>query len=847
MASLGALLERPKGGPLDPEIIAAPGQGMAVWLSMQLSKQLGVWAAPIRFPRELVDHLMLRVLGEDARELSAVSRDAMGFAIQAELPSLLNEPGFDGLRRYLEQDEYGVRRAELAMRLAATFDQYLTYRSDWVRGFEEGALLDLPAGNQFQTLLFRRVVGRLRRKHLAQLEPRLLDVLSGATAPASLPARISIFGISTLPPLFVRILAQVARHIEVHFFLFSPGAHAWSPEAGTRSRHPLLERLGAVGADFDGVLSACASDADLTAIRHEHFVIPEPNQLLTALQADLAGDPRPAAPELRLEACTATSSIAVHSCHGPMREVEVLHDQLLSLLTRARDPVRPEEVVVMVSDLDTYAPLIDAVFAREPGHPEFIPYVVSDTLLSLDASTLRAFDRMLGMVRGRVTASEVLDILTVPAVLARFDLDLLEADRLRDWVCESGVRWGMDAEHRERMGVPASDNNTFRLGMQRLMLGYALPTSGEALFEGVLPYEQIEGQDLVLLGKFSSFRRRLFHWLRELERPRAMAAWVETLTQLLGDLFSESVESAARLSRIRKGLADLAAASLTARFGDALEIEVVHKLLGQKLKAIAPEHAYLSEGVTFCAMLPMRNVPFRVVCALGMNDNTFPRTPPISEFDLMQSNYQPLRPGDRSLREDDRYLFLEALCQARERVLLFYTGRSVRDNKPRPPSRCVSELLESIERRLGVPARDVVVEHRLQGFSRAYFDARDSRLFSYSKSYLNAARSMARAQSSLDPFVGKPLEAELPDALRLEDLVRFFRSPPAYYLNRRLGIYLDEEDIDVSDREPLELSALDNWRLGSSLIEHLLKGRSLQEAADLLQASLELPHGSWGT
>ena len=867
VASLGDLLAEPIGGPLCPEAVVVQGRGMAIWLGGELAKRFGVWAAPMRYPRELVEQIVGAVLGKGALGDPPLSEDLLAWGVQAVLPELLAQAEFAALKRYAVGDAQGVRMAQLATRIATVFDQYLTYRPDWIRAWEAGDFSGVPAADRWQPLLWKHVAARLNRPHLGAASERVLEALARRASFAGLPPRVLLFGVSTLPPLYVRVLAALSRHVDVHLFLFSP-APGFSPcklrkpeRAGGRPEldveNPLLASLGMLGADFDRVLATELAGAGVAAVAHDLHEAPSAGSLLAALQADLCAANPVSAPKLALGS---EPAISIHSCHGPMREVEVLHDQLLALMTPAEARVAPEDVVVLVPDLPTYAPLIEAVFSRDLGNPDFIPYHVADRSDRQGSPVLDGLLRVMGMVRGRVTASDVFDLLVQGPVQQRFGLDAAGLETLRGWVAASGVRWGMDRAHRGQLGLPESEANTWRFGLRRLMLGYAMPGRGQALFEGVLPFDEVEGKEAALLGTLAWFTRTLFRWLRELERPRSLAEWAGTVVELGATLFAESRDCGRQMARVSQALERVVGDAAAAGFEGSVDVQVLRELLERAADCAGADRGFLSGGVTFCAMVPMRSIPFSVVCLLGMNDGDFPRSPRPIELDLIRNGKLPRRPGDRSPRDDDRYLFLETVCAARERLVITFTGQSVRDNRPRPPSVCVSELLDYLAVRADLStgasavaadsrarAREAfVVTHPLQGFSPRYFDGSDPQLFSHSTAYASAAQSSLQGRRATQLFMQHPLAPTQVDELLLDELVKFFKSPPAYFLNRRLGLYLKQEEGGMSDREPLELNHLESWKLGTALVGCLLDGRPLGEAETLLRAQGELPLGHPG-
>jgi exodeoxyribonuclease V gamma subunit len=847
--ALAQLFDDPRGGPLEPEAVVVPGRGMSVWLSMELSKTLGVWAAPFSYPRALVERVARAALGEGALGPEPLGVGLIEWCVHATLPTLLDQPAFSRLRHYLEGDEHGVRLAEVSARIATVFDQYLTYRPLWIRAWEGGGFATAPEGERWQAILWQRVATRLRCKHVAHVEEPLLARLADRRPIAGLPPRVSLFGLSTLPPLYVRVLVALSRHVDVHLFRFAPSV-------SSRAVTEPFGTYGVAGAELRTVLEATLDRQGIDAVRARHFDEPPLSTLLGALQRRLVDATAELPSRVPLEPA-GDASISVHSCHGPMREVEVLHDQLLALLTRERDPVAPEDVVVLVSNVEAYASLIEAVFRRDPSDPRFIPFRVADRSARRESAGFDAFLRVLALVRGRVTAADVSDLLSLDSVRARLGVDAQGVDRLRQWIVESGIRWGLDGAHLASLGLPKEGGQTWEFGLRRLLLGYAMPSRDTRTFGGVLGYDEVEGKDAALLGVLAELVRSLGVTLRDFETPRALPEWTVALGALARELFGEDAEGAREIAGIHKAIDGLGRVAAAAGFAGKLDASVVYRLLERQADELGSERGFLSGGVTFSAMVPMRSIPFRVVALLGMNDGDFPRSPRPAEFDLMQSGVFAREEGDRSPRDDDRQLFLETLFAAKERLIVTYSGMSVRDNRHVPPSIALGELLEALTGAGGAEGQAarqsaLVVEHKLQAYSPAYFDGRDPRLFSYRSEYERAAESLLEEGRDPRPFLdAKGLDPfPLPPKLELGDLLRFWKSPATYLLNRRLGIYLRDRRPPLAIREPLELDNLASWAIATPLMEELLvepdTNVALVQVARKLRASGRLPVGGWG-
>ncbi len=865
--SLARELARPLSDPFVPETLLIQSRGMQRWLSMQLCERLGVWAnAEFPFPRAFFERLFCRLRGEPLDAASAYSRGQLTWTIAAELERLRGDPLFQPVASYLGDSPDPVRRLELGRKIAGVFDQYVVYRADVVARWESGE------GEGWQPALWRRIVRRHGTEHFAS---RARDLMSLPTMDSRfrdcLPQRISVIGISSLPPIYVALLGRLAEAIDVHCYWLSPCREYWaftrSPRdlgrieaaGGGESRlehwelgSALLGGLGRQGREFLQVLEEAYQPS------HEEDVYIEPGDAcsLHVLQGDVLGlRARGHDVDLpRVSLRPGDRSLQVHSCHSTQRQLEVLKDVLLEEFRR--DPsLMPHDVIVMAPDIERTAPLIDAVFAAGEDDEPHIPYCIADRPLGAGAELVQAFLALLRVLGARLKASEVLDLLQHRPIRERFELTPESIAPIRDWVTRAGIRWARDAGHRGQHGVPELDSHTWRFGLRRLLLGAAMPARLAAPFAGVLPCEGAEGSSSPLLGAFAEFTDAVIAAQRRLPKLLSMPEWSELLTNLLESFLRTDDEYAAEGATIRAALRDFGSEAERAEMLEPLPLRYVERELEGRLTDEKNGHQFMAGGVTFCALLPMRSVPFRVVCLIDMDDGVFPRNDSPPSFDLIAA--EP-RLGDRSLREEDRYLFLEALLSARQTFAVFYSGRGLHDAQPRPPSGVVSELLDVVDASLFVPSHGeeetsvralLVVEHPLMPYSTRYFASDgDPRLFSYSRMYADAARCLV-SERVARPRPFQVRELDLPDQavdVRLDELGRFLEHPLRVYAERELGLRLAEFEVTRLDREPLELDHLARYTVGQTLLNLLLEGREPGEAELLVRAAGLLPHHALG-
>jgi len=849
---LAEILAIPLASPLAPEVVAVQSIGTARWLALRLARRFGITAnIQFPFPAALLWRLFRAAL-PDVPERSPFGVDVLTWRALAELTEVAGEPGFEPLAEYLREGDERTRYA-LAQQIALRFDEYMVYRPDWILAWENGK------ADHWQARLWRRITGGQPVRHRVRLAEEFVASLRSGALGNVLPERISLFGLTVLPPVHLGLFAELAGACDVHLFLLNPCQEYWGEIWGPReiarrageadpealrleTGNSLLASLGTQGRDLFDRLQ------DLEAAEEARFEEPGEYCMLHAVQSDILhlrnrGEGREAPTPI----CADDRSIQVHACHSPAREVEVLHDQLLALFER-EPGLTPADVLVIASDIDRYAPLVDAVFGTaDPARR--IPYQIAGRAARRVAPLIQDFYDLLAVPEGRCDPNAVLALLEVDAVRRRFGLVPPDLETIRNWIRDAGIRWGVDAADRAARGVPALPEHTWRAGLDRLLLGIALP-GADRCFASLLPCGDVEGDEAAVLGRLVAFAETLFAAIADLRASRAVPAWAERLRGLVAVFFDPEEGEEAEQEQLLAAITLMAEHASQAAFDGEVPLAVVRSCLEGLVEAEAGRSPLGAGTVTICGLVPARAIPFAVVCLLGMDDGTFPRTQRPAGFDLMRE--EP-RAGDRSRRQDDRALFLEALLAARRVFYVSYVGQHIRENTPLPPSAPVSELLDYLDRGFrhpdpAHPARDAVVtRHPLQPFSARYF-LPDGPLFSYAVAFCAASRAAAGERAPRAPFLRAPLP-EPPAEWRqatVEQFLRFFAHPARYLARERLGIRLEEDEGLLEAREPFVLDALAGYQLREALFTGCLQGRPVAETQAAARGGGLLPHGVVG-
>ncbi|MEI6206782.1 MAG: exodeoxyribonuclease V subunit gamma [Desulfuromonadales bacterium] len=854
---LAAVLSEPVGPVLSPETIVVQSRGMERWISMELAKKFGVWGNCVfPFPNAFVWELFAATM-PDIGKSEAFETEILTWRVIDQLERLLDRTEFRELQIYLTGHSRGLKLFQLAGKIADTFDQYTLYRGDELERWESGS------DSNWQAMLWKTLAEEGKGIHRARVKTEFLTRLTSGRIDVSLfPSRVLVFGLSYLPPFHMEILAGMASSAEVHIFVLSPCREYWGDILAEKYRakisrelsevsdegNALLASLGGLGRNFSNLLLDCGARL---GIEQDEYAESGGDTLLSSLQNGILNLIN-ADPENRIEIAPDDRSIAVHSCHSPMREVEVLHDQLLDMFS-TMDGLAPRDIIVMTPDIETYSPYISAVFSGNQETKNRIPFTIADRSMRCEGRVGEALLAILALPGGRFTAPEVVDILASAPVCGCFGISPNDIDLIKTWLEETHIRWGMSAHDRVATDLPAYPEGSWTAGLERLVCGYAMSSDGYELIDGVLPFDNMEGDAATVLGRFVRFVTSLHAAASDLARPRALSQWRETLRSILKGFFTPADPDAREWVTLGNVIDSLGTSETLSGYSHEVGLDVMRSWLRRRFDSEGGGVGFLSGKVTFCAMLPMRSIPAKVVALLGMNDGAFPRQSRSPGFDIIPAHP---RPGDRSLRDEDRYLFLEALLSARERLYISYTGLGIRDNSVIPPSVLVSELLDFLDRGYargssggdGAFHQSLLTLHRLQPFSAAYFSGQENGLFSYSAENLSAAQGLLNAGDERPRFFDAPLSP--PDEafreVRIADLLTFYGNPAAFILRHRLGIKPEEDVSPLEAREIFELDNLEAYSIKKDILAYLLTGNDANELLPVLRARGILPPAGQG-
>ncbi|WAC55651.1 exodeoxyribonuclease V subunit gamma [Gordonia sp. SL306] len=890
--ALADLLRTPLTDPMAAEIVSVPAQGVERWLQQHLATRLGTSetgsdgvAANIDFssPAMLTDRAVgdaLATVGTAHARNRRRGRSTAGerwrpaaltWPVLRVLDEMIDDPRLAVLARHVgadgraEADDHRRgRRFATARQIAQLFDAYGRQRpamlGAWAAGDDtDGVGAEIPADLAWQPDFWRAVRAEVGEAHPSESLAEVCAVLRERADATDLPERVSVFGPTRVTESLLQVLGALGVHRDVHLFVPHPGPALWSavegvatPSTGLRRadhRPPVLAHplLASLSRDIQELQRRVAPVAD-RIVHHPPVNAVGADTVLTALQAGIRDD--------RLDRAIAPtdSSVEIHSCHGPERQVEVMRDRLLHLF--ADDPtLQPRDVLIMCPDVDGFAPLIRGAFGQPGlGHPAFELRVrLADRGLRHTNPVLDVVAAVVELAAGRVSAGAVLDLLGRPPVRQRFALSDDDLEIIREWLVGSNVRWAIDDTQRSRFGLSGFGQGTFEAGLDRILLGAVAEEADGEWLDTALPLAGVESTEIDLSGRFAEFITRLSTTLGDLTGTHHPERWTEILIgiadTLVATAFDEEWQRAQAIRSITAAFDDprddLEPTTTPLRLGD------VRDLMSGLVAATPTRTNFRTGELTVCSMVPMRSVPHRVIVLLGVDADAFPRTRRTDGDDILGRS--PLV-GERNPRDEDRQLFLDAICAAQENLLLFYTGADPVSGQRVPPAIVVSELIDAVRALTATvdgqrPACTRL--HTLHGFDERNFVpgaiAGVEGPFSYDRALLGGARALGAEPVSAQLISEVGVPPEEPEDVALDALVSFLTNPIEGFVRQRLGARVPDEERPHADQLDVELGALDRWGIGDRFLSRMLAGSDLArcQAAELRRGTL--PPFAFGT
>ncbi|WP_395167063.1 exodeoxyribonuclease V subunit gamma [Francisella salimarina] len=824
---LSKLLDVEKKDLFTPTQLIVGSRGMQHWLSMQLAQYRNI-AMNLKY--DMINGYILDICYELTAKQEykkAYTKDILAWRIFRGLDSINNPK----LQEYYQNSD--LKKYQLSVKIAEIFSKYISYRSEWLQKWEQSEYINLAkpeSDEDWQMQLWQALVKevqdtpyKVQAEALQKLNQQNLEKLN-------IPNDIYIFGVNTISPKNLGFVFELAKYIDVNILYINPCSEYWYDlykskisawlDSDDYELQPLLANLGQQGKEFFNQLLENQEKQELevfekfdkNSLDFEKLADNNQTQLVSLQRNLLELDCQNHAKQKDL-------SISINSCHSPLREVQILHDKLLDMI-KADPSIKPRDILVMCPNIEDYSPYIDSVFSRYPTDKK-LPCSIADRTL-LDSEPLAAsFIELLQLPESNFEVNKILDYLSVPAIQQKFKISDEQLETIRYWLKDSCI-------HHSNNGQTFS----WSWGLKRLMFGFSYSDSNHIIDDKLMTIPVIEGSEIAELGGLYELLELLERYSQELLKPRSLEAWQDYLLEMFDNVFDVTNDEQYIAKKIKDIIVKTVTTAKDVLLTEEIDLYTIRYCLISQLSEPIINNHFLNGKVTFCSMTPMRNVPFRVIAMLGLNNGKFPRQESSISFDLMARLGRVK--GDRTKRDDDRYLFLEAITSARDYLYLSYIGRSVKTNVEQQPSLILKELTSYLYLNYGWGKADIK-EYPLHPFSsKCYADEYRS----YDEAWLKLLQSEPKV------FYDSKLlsnSVNLPKSLSIAKLVKIFEDPIKAYTNYGLELYLEDDFAELEDSEPFDINSLDKHKFKQDLLNTLENNKDKELTIKTAKLSGKLP------
>ncbi|MCY4368767.1 MAG: exodeoxyribonuclease V subunit gamma [bacterium] len=902
VSELCGMLASPPADPFVKEMVAVPTRGIERWLTQRIASGLGRLApgdgvcANVEFPspRRLVREVMLAAPGL-AAAVDAWDRPALTRSVLSVLDENLEEPWMWLLARFIEAPDGDLatpgngQRLRAARKIAGLFGQYARRRPEMVRAWLDGVDVGpggdtLPEPDRWQPRLWRLVRERIGVPGLAELIPAALDPIRDGSVEVELPERVFVYGLTAIDPLDIAVFDATAAQRDVHLFVLHPSPVLWrqteqhlatrpigpalparvTDQTAGLSRHPLVRSWAQESRELQLVLAGRGLSGGTSRSEETR---PAPASLLARLQHDIRANeapPRTATPD-RHRDVEGDRSIQIHICYGPRRQVEVLRDAILHALA-ADSTLEPRDIVIMTPDLGTFAPLLEAAFLHgidsSASYPNVEHVAEANTDDALPDLRLRIADRapaatnplvrfagaVLDLAGSRLEGGTVRELVAMPVVRRLFGIDEEVADEIAGLIDDTNVRWGLDADHRAGWNAGTAADHTWGRGLDRALAGVYYADSGVRVVGTVAPIDGVEGQEARPVGILAQIIDRIVAVRELLREPRPPSQWGSAVAGAVRLLAAPAWDEQWQWGQLERLLEE----SFPAEGGGAddplLDVAEARIAVEDWSRDVPSPLHFRTGDITVCTLVPMRSVPYRVVCLLGMDDQRFPRSSRVDGDDLLVDSETI---GDTDRGAEDRQLLLDAIMAAGAQLIVTYSGRDELTNVEYPPAVPIAELMDVITDMAGRDGLErLQTHHPLQPFSEANFISGNlggSGPWGFDPMQFGGALAVQRRK---DPGPTRlslpPPEDDIFSEIRLDDLRGFLEHPARDFLRKRLGFWIPARGEIPDDTVPTVLDPLSEWKVTNRLLAGLLSGHSIEALEDHERAGDTLPPGNLG-
>jgi exodeoxyribonuclease V gamma subunit len=390
-------------------------------------------------------------------------------------------------------------------------------------------------------------------------------------------------------------------------------------------------------------------------------------------------------------------SIKINVCHNKMREVQILFNSICEVIAQDKE-LNLGDILVIAPDISLYGDYIRAVFNNEYtisyGEKIYLEYSISGVYIPK-----QDFYQLLELLLNleyQIPVTYIFDLLNNHIITSILQLSSDDIEQIKYWCQKNNICFGLlnnDYQEYNYSDIPAY---SFQELLIRLVLGVTINNGGEVIYLNKdishIPYKNIDSSKIELINKLGIIFdlcneiRQLFYKSENILKNFAINDFISIFDGFLKPLITgkEIINS-------------------YNEFIKNILLEKIEKIIDLKILRVIIKEIYAKFNtksnetgkITFTSMQLVKNIPYKMIYVLGLNNGEFPTTLEPNQLSQLNSEWIIT---DRNINLDDKQNFLSIILSAEKYLYFSYVGYDNISNQKISPSTLLDLFIRVIER-----------------------------------------------------------------------------------------------------------------------------------------------------
>ncbi|XBC44247.1 MAG: exodeoxyribonuclease V subunit gamma [Buchnera aphidicola (Schlechtendalia peitan)] len=883
-------IQNPLHNPLNSEIFVTPNAQIDYWIKIFIANKYLI-TANINFLK--FNTFVWKIF----QNFSSHNYSNLEFTRYYLIWKMMNLKNIKHFSNFISKSNSKIKLFEILSFLSKTFEQYLIYRPDWIKKWQENSKKQNnthASTNQYE-VLWIELIKYMNSKHqstwnfsniLFYLENKFKKKLNIT----QFPPRIFIFENTYLTPYHLIILKQISQLCDIHFFYTTPYQY----------EEQLLSKFNKIKKCNINLTQKNAADLLKTTRKFKIFIQKKINihnsmnyiaswgeyglentvllNLIQKKQVNIFNTKETTCllqkiqkniiqnnflknnninkinihNEKKYKIFKNDKSLAIHVCLTLRREIEVLHDNLLNILNTNHD-ILFHDILIISKNINIYTPYIYSIFNKINGK-NYIPFfILSDTYLENKTTIFKIVIEMLDLPNISLDNEKILNLLSNVFILKKFKIKSKEIIILHKIIQQSCITFEADSTNETYESHINHEYNNLSIGEENIFLGRAMNDINYITWNKNVPYQYLSTKHYKIFGKFVTFSILLKKWKKILSTEKSLKHWKILFEQFLQDFFINDDSEKQEIIFIKKQWNKIIDPGIRENYKGKISIKILkNELLNYNSQKINI-HGCFSGKVTFCNGFKLRSIPFKVICILGMHEKFVIQKTSTSNLSLM---YQYPRICDPHRPNKYKYLFLETLLSTKKFLLISYYKNSEHTNSIHEQSLIINQLFLYISKNFYISKKynnkckcqninklllHIYYFHTNELYSTKNF-YHNYKFHSFSQTWFKISQLTRTYKNNFE----KPLPKIQYKHINMFNLISFWKNPIRYFFNQRLHVKLNLITTNNLYQEDYFIKAIDRYWINVDILNFLLYRKSIKKLFLYYKYKGIIPSGNIG-